>query len=61
MVVLAGVLHVVLSEWLVAEEVIAAEIVAELLEEAEDVCDAVDRWQVQRVLLMIEHSWRREE
>lgn len=56
MVVLVGMLHVVLSEWLVPKEVVTAQVVAEFLKEAEDVSNAVDSWQVQGMLLMIEHG-----
>lgn len=42
MVVVAEVLHMVLSEWLIAKEVVAVAVVAELLNKAEDLHDAVE-------------------
>lgn len=51
----------VLSERLVPKEVVTAQIVAQLLQEAEDVGDTVNCWQVQSVLFPIKHSWRQKQ
>lgn len=61
MAVLVGVLHMVQSKRLVPKEVVAAQVVAEFLQEAEDVGDAVYCRQVQSVLLPIKHRWRQKQ
>lgn len=45
-----------LCKGLVAKQIVTAKVVAELLQEAEDVGDAVDCWQVECVLLSVKHS-----
>lgn len=51
----------VLGERLVPKEVVTAEVVAQLLQEAEDVGDTVYCGQVQSVLFPIKHSWRQKQ
>lgn len=50
-----------LGERLVPKEVVTAEVVAQLLQEAEDVGDTVYCGQVQSVLFPIKHSWRQKQ
>lgn len=47
-----------LCKRLVAKQIVTAKVVAELLQEAEDVGDAVDCWEVERVLLPVKHGCR---
>lgn len=45
-----------LCKGLVAKQIVTAKVVAEFLQEAEDVGDAVDCWEVERVLLPVKHG-----
>lgn len=45
-----------LCKGLVAKQIVTAKVVAEFLQEAEDVGDAVDGWEVEGVLLTVKHG-----
>lgn len=45
-----------LCKGLVAKQIVTTKVVAELLQEAEDIGDAVDCWEVERVLLAVKHG-----
>lgn len=45
-----------LCKGLVAKQIVTAKVVAEFLQEAEDVGDAVGSWEAEGVLLAVEHG-----
>jgi hypothetical protein len=45
-----------LCKGLVAKQIVTPKIVAELLQEAEDISDAVDCWEVEGVLFPVKHG-----
>lgn len=45
-----------LCKGLVAKQIVAAKVVAELLQESEDIGDAVDCWEVEGVLFPVKHG-----
>lgn len=45
-----------LCKGLVAKQIVTAKVVAEFLQEAEDVGDAVDGWEVEGVLFPVKHG-----
>lgn len=45
-----------LCKGLVAEQIVTSKVVAELLEETEDIGDAVDCWEVESVLFPVKHG-----
>lgn len=45
-----------LCKGLVAKQIVTPKVAAELLQEAEDVGNAVDCWEVEGVLLPVEHG-----
>lgn len=50
-----------LCKGLAAEQIVTAKVVAEFLQEAEDVGDAVDGREVEGVLLTVKHGWGIQE
>lgn len=45
-----------LCKGLVAKQIVTPKVVAELLQEAEDIGDAVDCWEVEGVLFPVKHG-----
>lgn len=45
-----------LCKGLVAEQIVTPKVVAEFLQEAEDVGDAVDCWKVESMLFSVKHG-----
>lgn len=45
-----------LCKGLVAKQIVTPKVVAELLQETEDIGDAVDCWEVECVLFPVEHG-----
>jgi hypothetical protein len=45
-----------LCKGLVAKQIVTSKVVAELLQETEDIGDAVDCWEVQSVLFPVKHG-----
>lgn len=45
-----------LCKGLVAKQIVTPEVVAELLQETEDIGDAVDCWEAESVLLPVKHG-----